>query len=213
MSRVVFEDNFRGPAGSPPNPDFWSPYPWSPDGSTPETGKVALSGTGTLELTLADNTQSAAIWTEGKVRCRPPFVAVARIRYPEPSSYNLWHSFWWAAGDWDRTGEIDFYENGGRQDVFQVATHDWKGNQDTESIQQYPFVAPPAGDLFTFGAVVKPDYVQHQYNGQNIGPRVPVDPAAFDKPGSFRLSFWPAPGVEAKGFPATVHVDLVRVTA
>lgn len=207
MSKVLFVDSFEGPAGSKPSP-VWSQYPYSPSGTTQDPSAWRLDGQGNLELVVESPSQAAALWTKGKFEIAPPFTATAWVKFP--TSWQVWHSFWWEHQNWEHQPEIDFYEAGGLRDSVQGASHEWKSGVDTDSRIEYGKIEDPTLDFHRYGARVTTKQVEYQYDGVTYAT-LPLN-EAFNQRGYFIIDHWSALDQNPKGFPSVIKVSRVQVT-
>jgi len=128
--KLVFADEFEGPAGSAPNPRSWSfavgGHGWGNQELqfyTDRPANAALDGQGALVITArredwsANRYTSARLSTKGK-RSFSHGRIEARLRLP--AGKGLWPAFWLLGGHidevgWPACGEIDVMENRGAQ--------------------------------------------------------------------------------------------------
>jgi hypothetical protein len=213
--KTLFLDTFDGPRGAAPS-SVWSQYPHAQAGHTPDPEAARLDGEGNLDLVINGPTDSAGIWTEGRLMVAPPFTAEITLRFPDV--YNIWSGFWWEGGPYSSKGELDICENGGRRDVYQVVTHEWAQGKEiaTRPKQNVPFgtTAYPSQQFHRYAAKVTETDVQFSYDGVNVGAAVPLT-TAFNNLGSFRLTHWPAgsvPIAEHRGYPAVLKVARFEVS-
>ncbi|MGO9956132.1 MAG: malectin domain-containing carbohydrate-binding protein [Solirubrobacteraceae bacterium] len=135
-SRLLFDDEFDGPAGSPPDPRLWNDDiggdGWGNHELEYYTGRrrnVSLDGHGQLVITAFHETYvgadgvtrhytSARLQTYGRFAFRYGLVE-ARIMLP--AGQGLWPAFWmlgedaYRDHDWPRSGEIDIMEMHGNE--------------------------------------------------------------------------------------------------
>lgn len=132
VGRLVFDEEFTGPAGSPPSPSRWRAVTgdWSGgDGEleyyTPSPSNVALDGHGHLAITARRQTIHSRgktyPYSSGRLQTKGLFQTTygrleARIRIPPGAG--MWPAFWALGSDidstgWPGSGEIDVMENHG----------------------------------------------------------------------------------------------------
>ena len=136
--KLIWSDNFTGPAGAPPNPAKWQLVTW-PGGKgdneleyyTTRPSNVSLDGAGHLVITARRETYTGdgatRYYTSGRVQTEGLFQTKygeleARIKLP--AGQGLWPAFWALGSDFDRvgwpaSGEIDVMEALGK-DPFTV---------------------------------------------------------------------------------------------
>ncbi len=90
---MVFEENFDGPAGTPPNPDIWEPHANGPRRDAINTDSaITLDGQGNLHITTYTEegthytgiTQTVQDWTYGYFEANIDF----------QGSGGMWSAFW-----------------------------------------------------------------------------------------------------------------------
>ncbi|MEQ1832738.1 MAG: glycoside hydrolase family 16 protein [Candidatus Eisenbacteria bacterium] len=126
--KLVWQDEFEGPAGQLPNPANWGfdvGTDWGNaqleyDTARPEN--VALDGAGRLAITARQETYLTRSYTSGRILTRGHFEQAggrfeARLRMP--SGQGLWPAFWMLGADfasvgWPACGEIDIMEYRGQ---------------------------------------------------------------------------------------------------
>jgi beta-glucanase (GH16 family) len=127
--KLIWADNFNGPAGAAPNPAKWQPVSWpggTGDGEleyyTTRRSNVSLDGTGHLVITARRETYTGdgatRYFTSGRIETKGLFQTTygeleARIKLP--AGQGLWPAFWALGSDYDRvgspdSGEIDMME-------------------------------------------------------------------------------------------------------
>lgn len=131
-------DDFEGPVGSPPNPDYWvtdlgpsAVHGWEKGSlqtytNSPEN--IRLDGYGNLVIEARksdDGYTSARMVSRGKMHF--PYGTVA-ARMKLPSGQGLWPAFWMLGSNidsvgWPRCGEIDIMELVNTGSTFNVALH------------------------------------------------------------------------------------------
>jgi beta-glucanase (GH16 family) len=132
-ARLIWHDEFNGPAGAPPDPGKWQVIRGGGGFGNEElqyytrrSSNIALDGAGHLVITalrghytgndgVARDYTAAAIQTKGRFQ-----VMYGRLeaRIEIPAGRGLWPAFWAVGSDvdtvgWPRSGEIDMMENVG----------------------------------------------------------------------------------------------------
>lgn len=127
--KLIWADNFNGPAGASPDPAKWQPVTW-PGGTgddeleyyTSRPSNVSLDGKGHLVITARRETYTGdgvtRYYTSGRIETKGLFQTTygeleARIKLP--AGQGLWPAFWSLGSDYDRvglphSGEIDVME-------------------------------------------------------------------------------------------------------
>lgn len=228
-SRPLFDD-FLGPAGAGPNPQYWSYDIGSSAAKGWERGSlqtytdsldnVRLDGQGNLIIEAID---SGGAYTSGRLTTRGKAdmgygLLTARIKFP--SGQGIWPAFWMlgsneAAVGWPQCGEIDLMElvNVGSQ--YHVNLHG--PGADLES-------SGPIADLATgfhdYWMNRVPDSVTIGVDGTTLGEFTPSSlppdsPWVFNGPMYALLNVavggdWPGPPNASTPFPSTMVIDWLR---
>ncbi len=125
---VIWEDNFVGAVGQPPNPAYWS-YDVGVDWGnaqleydTARSTNAALDGAGNLVITARQENYLGRQYTSARIKTQALFQQTtgrfeARIRLPV--GQGLWPAFWLLGADfptvgWPACGEIDIMEYRGQ---------------------------------------------------------------------------------------------------
>lgn len=237
MDRIVWQDDFDGPAGAPPDPSVWSHElgagGWGNDELqtyTASTANAALDGDGHLVITArrepGGGYTSARLVTAGKVAVGHGRVE-ARIQVP--AGRGVWPAFWMLGCDlpevsWPTCGEIDVMEVIGHEpDVVHGTVHG-PGYAGADGITASH--THPGGSLAEAFHVYSVDWAAdriswsvdgvayHQVTREGVG----ADRWVFDTPFFFLLNVavgggWPGPPDDSTTFPAQMRVDHVRVLA
>jgi beta-glucanase (GH16 family) len=235
----VFDD-FLGPKGSRPDPEYWN-YDIGPSSVhgweagtlqtyTNSTDNVRLDGEGHLVIEArksGSSYTSGRLNTFGKVSMLYGRIA-ARIKVP--SGQGLWPAFWLlgADGPWPQTGEIDIMELPNTATVYQTTLHGpitGAGAQDGDlpRTQQAQFSGPIddlSRDFHEYWVTRMPDSITVGIDQQVLGVFTPssLRPGSqwvFDHPmyGLLNVAVggdWPGPPDESTPFPATMLVDWFR---
>ena len=232
-----FFDDFLGPAGSPPNPLYWT-YDVGGGGwgnneletYTNLPANVRLDGQGHLVIeaqkTAAGYT-SARLTTQG-VRDIGYGTLMARIKFP--SGQGIWPAFWSLGSNvnsvgWPQSGEIDMMELPNVATTYHTALH---GPFTTPQQGAYSVsTSGPAGvdlsaDYHNYWVTRQPGVIVIGVDGwvRGIYTRwsLPAgDQWVFDAPQYAILNVavggnWPGPPNASTKFPATMLVDWIRYT-
>jgi beta-glucanase (GH16 family) len=240
-ARILWSDEFDGPAGAPPDPAFWTHE--LGDGSahgipgwgngelqhyTATADNAALDGRGNLVVTARRSDagfSSARLFTKDKLAFEHGRVE-ARIRVPRGAG--LWAAFW-ALGTriddvgWPACGEIDVMEHVGRapRRVF-GALHGTGYAGDDGYVGSLDLPYDLADDFHVYAVDWERELIVWSIDGTPCHRATPRDlaPAAwlFEQP--FYLLLNLAVGGTFGGavtaetvFPQSMHVDYVRVYA
>lgn len=130
-SKLVFDDEFNGPAGSAPNPAKWDvmggvyPERWGVECFVNDRAHIYLDGSGHLVEKATYNPggvpceNGSGNYESGGMDTGPASgglfdfkygTVVARIKVPCQSGNGLWPAFWSSGNDWPAGGEIDYLE-------------------------------------------------------------------------------------------------------
>lgn len=126
---LVWQDEFNGPAGQPPDPARWT-YDIGTDWGnaqleydTARPENVSLDGAGNLTITAREESYEGRNYTSGRINTRGRFEQAtgrfeARMRLP--SGQGLWPAFWllgsnFETAGWPACGEIDIMEYRGQE--------------------------------------------------------------------------------------------------
>ena len=235
----TFADEFDGPAGSPPNPQNWTPdvggTGWGNDELqyyTP-SGNTFLDGAGNLVFEARVATDTHKCWygtckyTGGKVTTKHQFsqrYGLFEARIKAPAGTGLWGGFWMLGIDLD---EIGFPEAG------EIDVMEFLGDRprDIEQHVQAPglewgeeYVLPVGqsyADWHTYAVRWTPDLIEWQVDGQptrTITKDEAGESWVFDHPFFLLLNLsvggeWPGPPNDDTVFPSQLLVDYVRVYA
>ena len=239
--RLVWSDEFDGPAGTPPDPAVWSHElgdgsakgipGWGNDELqhyTAEPANAALDGHGSLVLTARRNASgysSARLVTKDRLTVGYGRVE-ARIRVPR--GVGVWPAFWaLGAGidalGWPGAGEIDVMEHVGREPrrVY-GALHGPGYSGEDGYVGSVELADDVAGDFHVFGVDREPGLIVWSLDGAPYLRATPEDlapaPWVFEEPFYLLLNlavggtFGGPVGAETS-FPQAMHVDYVRVYA
>lgn len=209
---LVFEDDFDGPAGQPPDPRWWT-HEVGGDGwgnqelqyYTDATSAAALDGEGHLVITAAEGPPedgtfcwygecrytSARITTRDKVEVEYGRIEV-RAKLPEGDG--MWPAFWMLGADidlrgWPNAGEIDVMEHIGREPQRVHGTVHGPTYSGGDSIGgSYLFEEGlPSEDFHTYAIEWEPDRIRWYVDDDHYGTLLPTllpnpDRWVFDGP-------------------------------
>ncbi|WP_229069984.1 discoidin domain-containing protein [Actinoplanes sp. DH11] len=127
-TRLVFADEFDGPAGSRPDGTKWTMDPGFPQNGeiqyyTPDSRNASMNGTGALVIEARKEASNGRDYTSHRMNTSNKFsVQYGRIeaRVKVPKGNGLWPAFWLMGDDflqgrpWPYNGEIDIMEVLGR---------------------------------------------------------------------------------------------------
>lgn len=127
-TRLVFADEFDGPAGSKPDTTKWTYDPGFPQNGevqyyTPDSRNASMNGTGALVIEARREASNGRDYTSHRMNTGNKFsVQYGRIeaRVKVPKGNGLWPAFWLMGDDflqgrpWPYNGEIDIMEVLGR---------------------------------------------------------------------------------------------------
>lgn len=224
-------DEFEGPAGSPPNPDYWvfdvgpsSVKGWE-QGSvqtyTDSPQNVRLDGEGHLIIQARDDNgeyTSGRITTRGKINFGNGRIS-ARIKFP--AGQGLWPAFWMLGSNieevgWPESGEIDIMEIVNVGDKYNISLHGPRGDVSLRG---------PVNDLTEGFHVYWADRTENSIKvGIDETTYGEFTPAVFpvgskwvfnDSPNHVLLNVavggdWPGQPDDSTPFPATMMVDWFR---
>ena len=185
---LVWGEEFNEPAGTPPNPDFWT-YEIgdvTPDGKngwgndelqyyTDDPANAATDGLGNMVLTVREDDGSRECYygtceyTSARlISWRKAEFAYGRIesRILVPQGGGIWPAFWSLGTDidlvsWPQTGEIDFMEFVGRlpNEIFgTIHGPGYAGGASFGNV--YDFGEPVFNDYHTFAVEWEPDLIK-----------------------------------------------------
>ncbi|CAA0132997.1 Beta-glucanase [Mycolicibacterium vanbaalenii] len=235
--RVVFADEFDGPAGSPPSSSWRIETGGGGWGNnelqvyTDNTDNVSLDGAGNLVITARgaamDQITSARITTQGSVEFTS---GRAEARIALPAGAGLHPAFWLLGSDvdrvgWPAAGEIDVIETLNDAAEYHTGVHAPRQGtargQEVSASGPAPFPLP--GQFHTYWVERSPGRIVTGIDDLTLFTVTPADLAAdstwvFDAPFFLLLNLavggsWPGPPDESTPNPSTMLVDWVRVTA
>jgi beta-glucanase (GH16 family) len=231
--RVIFADEFDGPAGAPPSPSWryqtggggWGNNEMQTYTDSP--ANVGLDGAGNLAITARGDATSqitsGRITTQGSVEFTS---GRAEARISLPAGAGLHPAFWLLGSDidevgWPAAGEIDVIETLNDAAEFHTGIHaPRRGSARGQEVSAAgPASSPLAGVFHTYWVERVPGRI---VTGIDDVPLLTVTPAdlapVFDAPFFLLLNLavggnWPGPPDASTPNPSTMLVDWVRVTA
>jgi beta-glucanase (GH16 family) len=239
--RLVWSDEFDGPASSAPNPSNWN-YDLGGGGwgnnerevYTKSSDNVFLDGNGHLVIRALNNNGA---YTSGRIKTQNRFAFTygrveARIRIPY--AQGIWPAFWMLGANietvgWPMCGEIDIMENFGKQNGDAGVNHGtvhgpgYSGGAGITRAYSLPAGQQLSDDFHIFAVQWEPDSIELFVDGNSYSRVTPASlPAGaawvFDKPFFLFLNVAvggsPAPvgyPDPSTTFPQDMVVDYVRV--
>lgn len=224
VSGPIFED-FSGPEGAPPNPEYWSidVGPSSEKGwesgslqtYTDSRDNIRLDGYGNLVIEARKSDDG---YTSGRLVTRdkllfPPGTIAARIKFP--AGQGLWSAFWMLGADietvgWPDCGEIDIMEMINTGSTFNVALHaagadiEKKGPIDDLSRDYHDYWMTRTDDSITVGVdkITLASFTAEDF----------PSPWVFNRPMFALLNLavggdWPGQPDPSTPFPASMSID------
>ena len=236
---VVFEDEFDGSAGSPPDATTWT-HDVGGDGwgndqleyNTDRTDNAALSGESTLLITARVEDYEGNTHTSARLKTQDLFEQEygrfeARMKLPEGKG--LWPAFWLLGADfdevgWPACGEIDIMELRGDVPEQIHGTIHGSGYSGADGIGTSYTLSDEtfADDFHTFTVDYEPERLAWYVDGtlyQTLSTGSLPDGSAWSHDGAVFIILNLAVGGNYLGypddsteFPASVEVDYVRVS-
>lgn len=238
--KLLWSDEFNGPAGAPPNPTKWKVVTggggWGNhelEDYTSRASNVSLDGHGRLAITAQQESYtdggktyhytSARIQTKGLYQSKYGQIE-ARIKLP--AGKGLWPAFWalGANGSWPASGEIDMMENVGSNPFTVIGSIHGPQTGTSRgyhiSAEEHSRVSLAAG-YHVYGVEWSPTKIVFTLDGAPYATRTRSDLSSnqswvFNKPFYLLLNVavggtWPGSPNASSHFPATMLVDWVRV--
>jgi beta-glucanase (GH16 family) len=235
--RLVWQQQFDGPAGASPDPHVWTPVTGKPrthngelEVYTRRRSNYSLDGHGDLAITAL---RQGGGYTSAKIETLGAFqVQYGRIEadIKVPQGAGLWPAFWLLGSNyphvgWPESGELDAMEVSGTKPNVVVGTVHGPLIARSQSSWQKNAVertATPLGDGFhVYGIDWSPHEVIFTLDGAPYGEVTPASLRSsqrwvFDHPYFLVLDLavggrFPGPPTAATHFPATMLVRWVRV--
>ncbi|MGC6507601.1 MAG: glycoside hydrolase family 16 protein [Myxococcota bacterium] len=235
--RLVWEDNFDGEAGSPPNPNNWL-HDVGGDGwgntqleyNTDRTENVSHRGDGFLQLTAKKEDYQGNAYTSARIKTQGLMSAQnARIeaRIKVPSGSGIWPAFW-MLGDsfsevgWPACGELDILELKGEDPYTVYGTAHGPGYSGGDGVGGSVLQAEPFSDDFhVYSIDIDPGHIVWSIDNEvffklRTGDIPNGTPWVYDEPFFLLLNIavgghFVEPPDETTEFPSRMFVDYVRV--
>ena len=235
IGRLVWEDDFNGPAGSPPDPACWrheiGAGGWG-NGElqryTDEPANAYQDGRGNLCIVgrkdSAGAFSSARLVSKGLVQFQYGRLE-ARVKLP--GGQGLWSALWLLGADiesrpWPACGEIDVMEHIGAEDRLVFGTVHCPGHCGRDGISgDHIAAARLSEDFHSFAVDWSAEAIVWSIDGHDYFTVTPAQLSAawvFDHPFyilvNLAIGGWLGGAVgEATRFPATLQIDHVRIFA
>ena len=193
--KLVWSDEFNGPAGSAPNPAYWAPDSGGGCGdntlstNTASLANGSLDGNGNLAITALPVAGAPGTYTSAQLDTAGHFsFSYGRIeaRMELPVGQGLCSAFWMIgdsltpAGCGVACGEIDIMEQGG-QNPFQISATlhgpiaPTPGNTNSQQWQSGVVSATPLGGAFhTYGVIWSPGKITWTLDGVPYATATPA---------------------------------------
>jgi hypothetical protein len=155
--RVIFRDDFDGPAGANPDPAKWTVMNWcdnwgSASCNTSRADNVLLDGSGNLLVRAiredyTDPYGNLGTWTSGRLETQNKFTftyGTLKARIKVPAGNGLWPSFWTnGRTGWPASGEIDVMEFlGNSPAVYYCSVHGANKKSGAHVSTTLPYTSP-----------------------------------------------------------------------
>jgi beta-glucanase (GH16 family) len=241
--RLVWSDEFEGPAGAAPDPGKWQHDVggggWGNrelEFHTARRENSALDGQGHLAITARREAYMGREYTSARMNTAGKFEQAygrfeARIQLP--AGAGIWPAFWMlganiAQAPWPACGEIDIMELSGREPaVSHGSLHGpgYSGGNPLTRSYRLPDGATFPADFHLFAVEWEEGAIRFYVDEQLFQTRTPADLAGqagktwvFDHPFFLILNVavggtFPGPPDDSTPFPQTMLVDYVRVYA
>jgi beta-glucanase (GH16 family) len=233
-NKLVWDDEFNGTAGTPPNPAYWTSDVGGGCGdgtlSSNSAANDELDGNGHLMITAANSPlgyTSAQVETAGKFSFE---YGEIEARIWVPAGAGLCSQFW-LLGDsatlgtdcWPTCGELDAHESIGNAP--QIAYAFLHGPSPDHGAQEWAgavtAATPLTSGFHTYGLIWRPNLITWTIDGVPFASATPKQLSAgstwvFNN-NTFHVVFdlavggWPGPPSPNTVFPARMFVDWVRV--
>jgi beta-glucanase (GH16 family) len=229
---AVFDD-FSGPAGSAPNPAYWSYVTgtkWDIGVENYSTNNAYLDGQSDLVIQAVKTGNG---YTSGRVQTKNKLslgYGTITARMKMPSGQGLWPAFWLVGADqdttpWPQCGEIDIIELVNNATTYYTTLHGpISGNADTTADTQQAQFSGPIADLSTdyhnYWVRHLADQITVGIDNQTSGTFTPASlpPGSqwvYNRPMYAILNLavggsWAGPPNSSTQFPATMLVDSLR---
>ena len=234
---LIWQDEFEGPAGEPPDPERWQfdiGTDWGNaqleyDTNRPEN--VSLDGEGHLAITAREEEYGGQPYTSGRIKTKDLFERnrgrfEARIKLP--IGQGIWPAFWMLGDDldevgWPTCGEIDIMEYRGQEPRVLHGTIHGPGYAGDDAIGNRHVLIQGGfhHGFHVFAIDWNEDGIAWEVDGHTYHTAVPADlPSGtewvFDHPFFILLNVavggrWVGAPDENTVFPQAMLVDWVRV--
>lgn len=235
--KLVWQDEFNGAAGTPPDSSKWG-YDSGCSGEgnnelecyTRRPQNVSLDGAGDLQIVARHESYRGHSYTSGRILTKGLFsrrYGRFEARMKIPSGQGTWPAFWMLGANydrvvWPRSGEIDVMEAIGRQPATVYGSIHGVGYDDSAISTPYRLARGTLADRFHVYAVEwSPKGIAWYIDNVRYAWKTPRSlPAgalwAFDHPFFLILNLaiggdWPGPPSSSSVFPSSLLVDYVRV--
>jgi beta-glucanase (GH16 family) len=237
--KLVWNDEFDGPAGTKPDPARWVAEVggggWGNNQQEYDTDRAenaALDGQGALVLTAREEEYMGRQYTSARLKTQGTFeqrYGRYEARMQLPHGQGIWPAFWMLGADigtagWPSCGEIDIMENIGREPGTIHGTLHGPGYSGSNGIGAAYELAQGqrfAEAFHTFAIEWEENVVRWYVDGELYQTRSPADlpgGAAWVYDHAFFLllnlavgGLWPGYPDDSTIFPQTLRVDYVRV--
>src|ERR671934_2804302 len=197
-SNLLFDDEFDGPAGTPPSLPWTilggtAPPRWGQECFVNDTRHVSMDGQGNLALTATYNPsgvpckngagpyESGGIWTNWSDFSFQYGTMDARIKVPCQSGTGMWPA-WWAYGqNWPTGGEIDTLEvmytgvPTPGQDAHQTVHGPQNSGREWAIGNDYSYSEPLCNAFHNYGAIWSPGQIRFTFDGTVTRTITPSD--------------------------------------
>jgi beta-glucanase (GH16 family) len=240
-TKLVWSDEFNGPAGTPPQASKWvrdaGPYGAHDHELENYTGgpaNASLDGHGDLAIVARRQTTTidgvTRYYTSARLETTGRFSAtygLIEARMKIAAGAGLWSAFWMLGNDmnavgWPDAGELDVMEAIGQNPFTARSTvHGPSGSSSYSRGQDFVSGTSLASRFHTYAISWRPNSITWLIDGAPYATVTPADLApgqtcVFNKPFDLILNLavggsWPGPPNGFTTFPATMLVDWVRV--
>jgi beta-glucanase (GH16 family) len=233
----VWTDEFDGPSGGAVDPTRWT-FDVGGDGwgnqeleyYTRRTENAALDGAGNLAITARAEAFSGKSYTSARLKTQG-IATFTRGRFEAriklPTGKGLWSAFWMLGSDigptgWPACGEIDVFENLGREpNIVHATIHGPQYSAESGPTAQISLADAVSNAFHVFAVEWEPQQIAWYLDEQRYATKTSADlpPGArwvFDHPYFLLLNLavggtWPGSPDATTTFPQTMLVDYVHV--
>jgi uncharacterized protein (TIGR03437 family) len=233
--QLVWSDEFNGPAGSQPNPTYWT-YDLGTDccGNdeletyTNAAENAHMDGLGHLDIHVEN--PSPGVYTSGRIKTEGLYAAeYGRIesRIKVPFGQGMWPAFWMLGNNitsigWPACGEIDIMENVGFTPAIAYGSLHGPNGYNATAQYQLPNGQNLSDDFHVFAIEWSPQQITFYVDGNAYETDVAADAGngwvfnVANNPFFIILNVavggdWPGPPDASTQFPQDMLVDYVRV--